>query len=82
MFEQAQGAFQRVAGKAQDALGDVTGDKSMQAEGKAREAQGTLQQSYGQALDEIRETALRHPLGLVGGVAAVSFLLGMICARR
>ena len=82
MFEQAQGAFQRVAGKAQDALGEVTGDSGMQAEGKMREAQGTVQQSYGQALDEIREMAVKHPLGLVGGVAAAAFLMGMICARR
>lgn len=82
MFEQAQGAFQRVAGKAQDALGEVTGDSGMQAEGKMREAQGTVQQSYGQALDEIREMAVKHPLGFVGGVAAAAFLMGMICARR
>lgn len=82
MLEQAQGAFQRVAGKAQDALGEVTGDKGMQADGKVREAQGAVQQSYGQALDEIRELAVKHPLGLVGGIAAAGFLLGVICARR
>ncbi|KTT23156.1 CsbD family protein [Pseudacidovorax intermedius] len=82
MYDQAQGAFQRIAGKAQDALGDLTGDKDMQAEGKLREAQGTVQQTYGQALDEIREMAVRHPLGVVGGVAAAAFLLGMVCARR
>ncbi|RDI21416.1 CsbD family protein [Pseudacidovorax intermedius] len=82
MFEQAQGAFQRVAGKAQDALGEMTNDSGMQAEGKMREAQGVVQQSYGQALDEIREMAVKHPLGLVGGVAAAAFLMGMICARR
>lgn len=82
MLEQAQGAFQRVAGKAQDALGEVAGDKSLQADGKIREAQGAVQQSYGQALDEIRELAVKHPLGLVGGVAAVGFLLGTIFARR
>ena len=46
-----QGAARKVVGKAEGALGDVTGDTKTQLEGRAREMSGATQQAYGQAKD-------------------------------
>lgn len=53
--DQIQGMTQRFAGKAQGAVGDLTGDAKIQAEGSAREAAGTVQQAVGTATENIAE---------------------------
>ena len=45
------GSAKDFAGKAEGAVGDVTGDANTQASGRAREAAGTVQNLYGQAKD-------------------------------
>jgi uncharacterized protein YjbJ (UPF0337 family) len=45
------GSAKDFAGKVEGAVGDVTGDASTQASGRAREAAGTVQNLYGQAKD-------------------------------
>lgn len=40
----------KVAGKAQEMAGDVTGNERLQAEGATRYAAGALQEKYGDAL--------------------------------
>ena len=82
MFERAEGTMQNIAGRVQDAFGAATGDTGTQIEGKARQAAGRAQQSYGQVLDQVRESAVTNPLGTLAVVAGVGFVLGAIWARR
>ncbi|WMT74127.1 CsbD family protein [Bradyrhizobium sp. Ash2021] len=49
------GSAKDFAGKVEGAVGDVTGDASTQATGRAREAAGTVQNLYGQAKDVARD---------------------------
>ncbi|MBR0797871.1 CsbD family protein [Bradyrhizobium jicamae] len=51
------GSAKEFAGKAEGAVGDVTGDAQTQASGRVREAAGTVQDLYGQAKDAARDAA-------------------------
>ena len=51
------GAAKDFAGKAESAVGGLTGDAKTQAEGRAREAAGTVQNLYGQAKDAASDVA-------------------------
>lgn len=82
MFEKAEGSVQNLAGHVQDAFGAATGDTGTQLEGKARQVAGKVQQRYGDALDQIRESAVTHPLGVVALAAGAGFILGAIWSRR
>ena len=82
MLEKAEGTVQKVAGRVQDAFGAATGDTGTQLEGKARQAAGSVQQGYGEVLNQVRESAVAHPVGTLAVVAGLSFALGALCARR
>ncbi|BAN24915.1 CsbD family protein [Caballeronia insecticola] len=79
--DQLEGAAQKVAGKVQDAVGTLTGDDQLQAEGKVREAFGSLQQSYGQTVDNVRTAVASQPIQGVLIAAAVGFVLGALWNR-
>ena len=49
------GSAKDFAGKVEGVVGDMTGDAKTQAEGRAREAAGTVQNLYGQAKDAARD---------------------------
>ena len=51
------GSAKDFAGKVESTVGDVTGDAKAQAEGRAREAAGTVQNLYGQAKDAASDAA-------------------------
>ena len=51
------GAAKELSGKAQGAVGDLTGNHETQARGAANEAQGTAENLYGQAKDAVRDVA-------------------------
>jgi uncharacterized protein YjbJ (UPF0337 family) len=51
------GSAKDFAGKVEDAVGSMTGDAKTQAEGRAREAAGTVQNLYGQAKDAASDVA-------------------------
>jgi len=51
------GSAKDFAGKVEGAVGDMTGDAKTQAEGRAREAAGTVQNLYGQAKDAANDVA-------------------------
>ena len=63
------GSAKDFAGKVEGAVGDMAGDAKTQAEGRAREAAGTVQNLYGQAKDAARDATdaadvdegLEHP---------------------
>jgi uncharacterized protein YjbJ (UPF0337 family) len=79
--DQVEGAAQTVVGKVQDAVGAITGDASTQAEGKARQALGSLQQTYGQTIDNVRSAVVSQPINGVLVAAAVGFVLGALWNR-
>lgn len=80
--DQVEGAAQTVVGKVQDAVGGLTGDASIQAEGKARQALGSIQQSYGDTIDNVREAVIKQPINGVLVAGAIGFVLGAIWARQ
>lgn len=45
------------AGKAEDTVGDITGDADAQVRGRAREVAGQIQNLFGQAKDTARDAA-------------------------
>lgn len=82
MLEKAEGTVKEFAGKVQDAVGRMTDDPSTRLEGQARQAAGKAQQTYGEVLDQVRESALLHPVTTVAAIAGAGFLLGLLLARR
>lgn len=55
MKEQAQNMADELAGKAKDAVGDVTDDNSRQAEGRIDQATAKVKQAAGKATDKAEE---------------------------
>jgi uncharacterized protein YjbJ (UPF0337 family) len=52
-----EGTARKVAGKAQEGIGRLTGDAKMQAEGLANEIRGSGQDLYGQVQENASELA-------------------------
>jgi len=55
--DRIEGAAKSMAGKVEKAAGDAFGDKQTQAEGVATEAEGALQNTFGQVKDVARDAA-------------------------
>ena len=55
--EQVEGVVEKVAGKAQSAVGKLLGDSKIEAEGAGRQAAGQLTQTYADALDSVSRFA-------------------------
>ena len=53
--DRISGSAKDFVGKVEGAVGGLTGDARTQAEGRAREAAGTVQNLYGQAKDAARD---------------------------
>jgi len=77
----AEGTLKEAAGKVQDALGAVVGDAADQISGKARELGGKAQQLCADTTSLIRDSTAESPFVVLGIVAAVSFIAGVIWAN-
>lgn len=55
--DRISGAAKQVKGSIKEAIGKVTGDAKMQAEGKAERAAGKVQNTAGGAKDAVRDVA-------------------------
>lgn len=75
---QLDGTLKDAAGKVQDAVGGLTGDLDLQAEGKARQVAGKAQAKYGDSVEQIAQTARNNPLGALVIAVGVGFLLGRL----
>ncbi len=53
--DRVAGSAKQVKGSIKDAIGKVTGDKKLQAEGKADKVAGKVQNAVGGAKDAVRE---------------------------
>jgi uncharacterized protein YjbJ (UPF0337 family) len=75
---QLDGTMKDAAGKVQDAVGGLTGDLDLQAEGKARQLAGKAQATYGDSVEQVAEAARQNPLGALLIAVGVGFLLGKL----
>ena len=78
------GAAKDFAGKAEGAVGNMTGDARTQAEGRAREAAGTVQNLYGQAKDAVSDaadTAVNYAKDAIGNPADGPYVLDELRAH-
>lgn len=53
--QQIKGATNRATGEIKEQVGKLTGDKTLQARGHAREIKGKVQHGVGDAREEVRE---------------------------
>jgi uncharacterized protein YjbJ (UPF0337 family) len=74
------GSAKDFAGKVEGTVGDLAGDAKTQAEGRAREAAGTVQNLYGQAKDAARD-ATDNPLGALLVAGGIGFALALMMTR-
>ena len=77
----AEGTLKETAGKVQDAIGGVVGDAATQISGKARELSGKAQQLCADASSLVRDTTTESPFAVLGIVAAVGFIAGVMWAN-
>ncbi|MGF6770496.1 uncharacterized protein YjbJ (UPF0337 family) [Paraburkholderia sp. GAS199] len=75
---QFEGTVKDAAGKVQDAVGGLTGDVDLQAEGKVRQLAGKAQATYGDSVDHVAEAARNNPIGALLIAVGVGFLLGKL----
>jgi uncharacterized protein YjbJ (UPF0337 family) len=52
---QIKGEFKKAKGKIKEATGKVTGDKTLEIEGKVEQAAGDLQIQYGKAKSDLKK---------------------------
>lgn len=53
--DRIKGSVKQAEGSGKEALGKLTGDRSLQAEGKIKKAEGSIQKAYGKAKDALRK---------------------------
>ena len=80
------GSAKDFAGKVEGAEGSMAGDARTQAPGLAREAEGTVQNLYGQAKDAYENSAVAkkvqdNPLGALLVAGGIGFALAMLMTR-
>ena len=82
---QVEGAITEGVGKLKDAAGGLTGDTSLQGEGKFDQLSGKAQRQFGDTMEEAQDqlenvTSLirERPLAAVGIAAGAGFLLGLL----
>jgi uncharacterized protein YjbJ (UPF0337 family) len=79
---QVEGTIRNVAGKAEEAVGSMTGDSNTELRGKARQVAGQAQSAMGDAMETVRDIATDQPLMAVLLAAGVGLIAGMLIARR
>jgi uncharacterized protein YjbJ (UPF0337 family) len=79
---QAEGTIRNVAGKAEEAVGSMTGDSATEMRGRMREVAGRTQSAVGDAVDSVRHMTTDQPLIAVLLAAGLGLIAGMLIARR
>ncbi|RYF59320.1 MAG: CsbD family protein [Comamonadaceae bacterium] len=87
-LNRVEGTVKNLAGKAEQAYGEATGDTSTEARGHARQAEGGLQNLYGEAIDQIKgagcevtKAVERNPLGALLVAGAIGYIFAAITRR-
>lgn len=79
--EQVEGVAERLAGKAQSAVGRLMGDSAIEAEGAGRQAAGQLTKTYGDTLDSVSTFVKEKPVAAIAIGAAVLLLVNRLLRR-
>ena len=90
--DRVKGSASDIGGKVKDAAGGLLGDNKMQAEGKADQVSGQLQNAYGSAKDTVREGAdtvgaqldsllKERPMVALFGAVGVGYVLARLMHR-
>jgi uncharacterized protein YjbJ (UPF0337 family) len=79
--EQVEGVAEKLAGKAQSAVGKLIGDSRLDAEGAARQASGQLTKTYGDTLDNVSTFVKEKPVAALAIDAAVLLLVNRFLRR-
>jgi uncharacterized protein YjbJ (UPF0337 family) len=79
--EQVEGVAEKLAGKAQSAVGKLIGDSGLDAEGAARQASGQLTKTYGDTLDNVSTFVKEKPVAALAIGAAVLLLVNRFLRR-
>lgn len=53
--DQVKGAVKDAAGKVQESVGNVTGNKTQEAKGVAKQVEGKTQKGYGDAKEAVKD---------------------------
>jgi uncharacterized protein YjbJ (UPF0337 family) len=87
--DEIKGRAKGMAGKVQEEVGDVIGDRSTALEGAARQLEGRAQETYGQAREKLQDASQQvirqveqQPVVAVMVAGVVGFVLGLFAARR
>lgn len=54
--DQVKGVAQQGKGKVKEAMGELTGKKSLEREGKADQVKGKVQKNYGDAKENVKDS--------------------------
>ncbi len=90
--DRIKGAATNIGGKVKDATGGLLGDSKTQAEGKADQASGQLQNAFGSAKDAVRDGAetvgeqidslmQERPMVALLGAVGVGYVLARLMHR-
>ena len=77
-----EGTVREVACGAQQAVGKMAGDASMELSGKANQLYGKTQQLVADLAVVARETMAERPLAMLGAAVGIGIALGALWARR
>ena len=91
--DRIQGAATNLGGKVKDAVGGLVGDSKTQAEGKADQVSGQVQNAYGSVKDAVQEGAdtlgaqldsiiKEKPMLALLAAAGVGYVLSLLLHRR
>ena len=58
--DRIEGAARNIGGKIKEGVGKITGDEKLQAEGKADQVAGKVQNTVGGVKDSLRDADRRH----------------------
>ncbi|HEK1010440.1 MULTISPECIES: CsbD family protein [unclassified Pseudomonas] len=79
--EQVEGVAEKIAGKAQSAVGRFIEDPALEAEGDGRQAAGQLTKSYGDALNNVSTFVREKPITALAIGAAITLVVSRLLRR-
>ncbi|MDR7283743.1 MULTISPECIES: CsbD family protein [Pseudomonas] len=79
--EQVEGVAEKLAGKAESAVGKLIGDSPLEAEGAGRQAAGQLTKTYGDTLDSVSTFVKEKPVAALAIGAAMVMLVSRLLRR-
>lgn len=79
--EQVEGIAEKLAGKAQGALGKLAGDPAVEAQGASHEAAGQLKETYGDAVDGVTTFVKENPIAALAIGAGIGILISRLLRR-